>query len=275
MTHWTQQSIILANNYNYLDKLYSVYPVIPSIRRNLSQEVINNLNSMLLPAPNFNRGDLLKLLLNQEVFPIKDSYVAYLRRDKSAIERNPDTVTRIENTIVNMGLDEILREITRPIEANRQMGQLFKNWINSPFFRFEKTDNIDYFLKTDTLLIFMGSDNLMAQVAKDYFGYQKDKGIDFIAKKGKNVAIGEAKFLTDFGGHQNAQLNDASNILSLDAFAPCNYQIFPIAILDGVLYIQNTTRGIASTNKMANFINLSTTELIMSALLLGDFIVSL
>ncbi|EAI3980343.1 TPA: type II restriction endonuclease [Campylobacter jejuni] len=275
MTHWTQQSIILANNYNYLDKLYSVYPVIPNIRRNLSQEVINNLNSMLLPAPNFNRGDLLKLLLNQEVFPIKDSYVAYLRRDKSAIERNPDTVTRIENTIVNMGLDEILREITRPIEANRQMGQLFKNWINSPFFRFEKTDNIDYFLKTDTLLIFMGSDNLMAQVAKDYFGYQKDKGIDFIAKKGKNVAIGEAKFLTDFGGHQNAQFNDAINILSFDAFAPCNYKIFPIAILDGVLYIQNTTRGIASTNKMANFINLSTTELIMSALLLGDFIVSL
>jgi putative type II site-specific deoxyribonuclease len=77
---------------------------------------------MFSPTPNFSRGDLLELLLEQEVFPIKDSYVAYLRRDRSAIERNPNTVTRIENTIVNMGLVNVLREITRPIEANRQMG---------------------------------------------------------------------------------------------------------------------------------------------------------
>ena len=77
---------------------------------------------MFSPTPNFSRGDLLELLLEQEVFPIKDSYVAYLRRDISAIERNPNTVTRIENTIVNMGLVNVLREITRPIEANRQMG---------------------------------------------------------------------------------------------------------------------------------------------------------
>lgn len=77
---------------------------------------------MFSPTPNFSRGDLLELLLEQEVFPIKDSYVAYLRRDRSAIERNPNAVTRIENTIVNMGLVNVLREITRPIEANRQMG---------------------------------------------------------------------------------------------------------------------------------------------------------
>lgn len=275
MTYWTEQSLILANNHDYLDRLYSVYPVNSNIRRNLSQEVINNLTSMFSPTPNFSRGDLLKLLLEQEVFPIKDSYVAYLRRDRSAIERNPNTVTRIENTIVNMGLADVLREITRPIEANRQMGQLFKNWINSPYFGFEKTNDVDYFLRTDSLLVFIGNDSSMAQLAKDFFGYKKNKGIDFIAKKGINVAIGEAKFLTDFGGHQNAQFNDANNILSIDAFMPSDYRVFPIAILDGVLYIQNTIRGMASNNKMASFISSSTNELIMSALLLSNFTATL
>ena len=98
---------------------------------------MNNLASMLLPTPNFARGELLNLLLEQEVFPIKDSYVAYLRRDRTAIERNPNTVNRIETTIANMGYQNVLREITRPIEANRQMGQHFKNWVNSQYFRYK------------------------------------------------------------------------------------------------------------------------------------------
>ena len=80
MTSWTRESINLANNYDYLDRLYTIYPVISNVRRNLSPEVMNNLASMLLSTPNFARGELLNLLLEQEVFPIKDSYVAYLRR---------------------------------------------------------------------------------------------------------------------------------------------------------------------------------------------------
>ena len=38
MTYWTEQGLILANNHDYLDRLYSVYPVNSNIRRNLSQE---------------------------------------------------------------------------------------------------------------------------------------------------------------------------------------------------------------------------------------------
>ncbi|MCR8685652.1 hypothetical protein [Campylobacter ureolyticus] len=274
MTLWTQNSLELANNYDYLDRLYSVYPVISNIRRNLDQETINELSSMLTSPPNFERGNLLRLLLNLDIFPIKDSYVAYLRRDRSAIDRNPNTVCRIENIIVNMGLTNVLNEITRPIEANRQMGQHFKNWVNSTNFNFDKTDNIDVFLNTDTLMVFIGNDNIMLNLAKDIFGYTGNKGIDFIAKRGENVAIGEAKFLTDFGGHQNAQLNDAKNILLDGSFTPCDYQIFPIAILDGVLYIQNTATRMTK-NHMSEFVNNSTNELIMSALLLSSFVVTL
>ncbi|EAK9994735.1 type II restriction endonuclease [Campylobacter lari] len=274
MTIWTEKSLELANNHDYLDQLYSIYPTIQNIKRILPQETLIKLHGMFFPNVNIPHGELLKLLLDQEIFPIKDSYIAYLRRDRSAIERNPITVRRIEGMLIRMGLNNILNEITRPIETNRQMGQHFKNWIISQNFRHEITNDINLFLKTDKLIVFAGNDNLMAQVAKDYFGYQNNKGIDFIAKKGKKVVIGEAKFLTDFGGHQNAQLNDASNILTFNAFAPSDYEIFPVAILDGVLYIQNTSRGTASNNKMANFIN-SSDKLIMSALLLDQFVASL
>lgn len=43
------------------------------------------------------------------------------------------------------------------------------------------------------------------------------------------MVIGEAKFLTDFGGHQNAQFNDAISTIMTDIDA------IKIAILDGVL----------------------------------------
>ena len=52
---------------------------------------------------------------------------------------------------------------------------------------------------------------------------------------GKYV-IGEAKFLTDRGGHQNAQLNDALATISSDANA------VKVAILDGVCYIEKKNK---------------------------------
>ena len=49
--------------------------------------------------------------------------------------------------------------------------------------------------------------------AQKYLNYNRNKGLDFIARFNKKYIIGEAKFLTDFGGHQNAQFNDAIEIL--------------------------------------------------------------
>ena len=41
-----------------------------------------------------------------------------------------------------------------------------------------------------------------------------DKGLDFIARFNGKYVIGEfPKFLTDFGGHQNAQFNECSKNL--------------------------------------------------------------
>ena len=97
MNIWTQKSIELANQRNYLDLLYRVYPISENARREISDSVKADLRDSF---DNRNDEKLLKTLIDQTnrnriVFPIKDSYVAYLKHDNSAIDRNPNTVDRI------------------------------------------------------------------------------------------------------------------------------------------------------------------------------------
>lgn len=77
----------------------------------------------------------------------------------------------------------------------------------------------------------------MKDFAHEQLEYKRNKGLDFIARFNKKYVIGEAKFLTDFGGHQNAQFQDAMETLN----SPTSKAI-PIAILDGVLYIKGNNK---------------------------------
>lgn len=197
MNIWTQKSIELANQSNYLDLLYKVYPMSVNLRRELSDDVQKNIQTHL---NNKDGKNLLKLLLAQEIFPIKDSYVAYLKRDKTAIDRNPNTVNRLAGMLIEMGFDEILDKTTAPKETNRQIGPLFKNWINSGALGVPITQNMSEFLDCQGNVIFNGSDKLMQDFATEYLGYMHNKGLDFIAKFNHQIIIAEAKFLTDFGG---------------------------------------------------------------------------
>ena len=111
MNLWTQKSIELAAQSNYLDQLYRVYPMSINLRRELSLETKKEIRVHL---DNQDGEKLLYVLLKQEIFPIKDSYVAYLKRDKTAIARNPATVSRLAGMLIEMGFDEILDKTTVP-----------------------------------------------------------------------------------------------------------------------------------------------------------------
>lgn len=264
MNLWTQKSIELAAQSNYLDQLYRVYPMSVNLRRELPLPTQNEIRTHL---SNQDGKNLLRVLLGQKIFPIKDSYVAYLKRDKTAINRNPATVSRLAGMLIEMGFDEILDKTTAPKETNRQIGPLFKNWIVSGALGVPVTDDADEFLNYQENIVFNASDRAMKVFAKTHLGYRHNKGLDFIAKFNQKFIIGEAKFLTDIGGHQNAQFNDALATMRAPlAYSP--YQVKTIAILDGVLYIES--RGKMFT-ELSSFTN---DEVVVSAVLLRDYLFS-
>ncbi len=104
----------------------------------------------------------------------------------------------------------------------------------------------------------------MMDFAREELGYNREKGLDFVGRFNGKYVIGEAKFLTDFGGHQNAQFNDAISTVETK-----RVKAEKIAILDGVLYIKGNNkmyREITETYKTYN---------IMSALVLREFLYQL
>lgn len=265
MNIWTQKSIELAAQSNYLDQLYRIYPMSVNLRREIPHGVQQQIETNLASK---NGIELLKILLKQEVFPIKDSYVAYLKRDATAIERNPATVGRLSGMLIEMGLTEILEKTSAPKETNRQIGPMFKRWIDSGALGVPVVSDADEFLQYQGNIIFNGSDVAMKKFASDYLGYKHDKGLDFIGKFNNVFVVAEAKFLTDFGGHQNAQFNDAIATMR-SKFQKTLFKVVPIAILDGVLYIQSKNKMFSSLYQFAEH------ETIVSAVLLRDYLYSL
>lgn len=266
MNYWTELSVQFANQRNYLDELYKVYPILPNLRRNIPTSKERKIKTAFDSKDNIS---LVKALLELELFPLKDSYVAYFKRDKSAIERNPETVNRIAGNLYQMGYDEIIEKCTEPKETNRQMGPMFKRWIDKgvlgvPIINDEKT-----FLDYDKNCIFNASDTEMKRFAQKYLGFDREKGLDFVGKFNNKYVIGEAKFLTDFGGHQNAQFDDAIHTIEEDVSdKKVNNEVIMIAIMDGVLYINGK-------NKMNTYLKEHQEKNIMSALLLREFLFSL
>lgn len=263
MNQWTELSMEYANQRSYLDDLFRVYPTIPNGIRNIDRTIWENIE---ISFNNQDNKNLIRNLLKLELFPIKDSYVAYLRGDESAIDRNPKTINRLAGRIYDMGIERVYEKCSEPKETNRQIGPMFKNWVNKGCLGY-KPIHLDEFIDTNDNAILSASDAEMVEYAIDYCGYEyagsTEKGLDFVARFNNKIVIGETKFLTDNGGHQNAQFDDALNVLNSNV----NEDVVKIAILDGVLYIP-------SQNKMHKEI-LRNNGNIMSVLVLNEFLYTL
>lgn len=265
MNYWTELSVNYANQRDYLDSLFRVYPISPNIRRTISAEKWNAIENAFNSRQN---ETLVKDLLKLELFPIKDSYVAYLKRDPTSVTRNPNTINRIAGTLYQMGINEIYNKCTEPKETNRQIGPLFKRWIGSGVLGAPVHHSVSEFLNCNGNAILNVSDTEMGIFARQYLGYQRDKGLDFVARFNGKYIIGEAKFLTDFGGHQYAQFEDAISTIT-SALLPnvLNVEVIKIAICDGVLYIRKS-------NKMHKHLINHSEEIVISSLLLREFLYS-
>jgi hypothetical protein len=257
---WTQLSIDYAGQRSYLDDLFQVYPTIPDGIRELSSDLWGEIESAFKKQDN---ATLIKSLLKLDLFPIKDSYVAYLKRDKNALTRNPATVDRLAGRLYEMGLDGIYARCSEPKETNRQIGPLFKRWLNKKSLGIAPV-KLEQFIANEENAILDASDAEMMAFARQHLNYKHSKGLDFVARFNGKYVIGEAKFLTDFGGHQNAQFNDAITTVQSKGV-----NAVTVAILDGVLYIEGR-------NKMyKNITEKYKKENIMSALVLREFLYQL
>lgn len=257
MNPWTKLSIEYANQRSYLDDLFQVYPTIPEGIRDIDGKLWKSVEKAF--EKHDNHG-LLQSLLELELFPIKNSYVAYLRHDREALKRNPATVDRLCGRLYEMGLKEVYTGSSKPKETNTQIGPLFKRWLNKKALGIQPI-RLDEFLKAKGNAVLAASDAEMMSFAREHLNYGHNKGLDFIGRFNGKYVIGEAKFLTDFGGHQNAQFNDA--IATMKARG---VKAITVAILDGVLYIKGKNKMYKDiTGKLKK-------ENIMSALVLRDFL---
>ena len=260
MNYWTQLSVDYASQKSYLDDLFQVHPTIPDGIRDIDGTLWKNVEKAFEKRDN---QELLRSLLELELFPIKNSYVAYLRHDRGALKRNPATVDRLCGRLYEMGLKEIFVGSSKPKETNTQIGPLFKRWLNKKALGIQPVRPGD-FLDTKGNVILDASDAEMMAFAREHLNYKNNKGLDFIGRFNGKYVIGEAKFLTDFGGHQNAQFNDAITTVKAKGVKATT-----VAILDGVLYIKGKNKMYKSiTGKLKK-------KNIMSALVLRDFLYQL
>ena len=260
MNYWTKLSIEFANQRNYLDELFKVYPTIPEGIREIDKQKWKTIERAFNDK---NKIELIKSLLSLDLFPIKDSYVAYLRRDSSAIHRNPATVDRLYGRLSELGLDKIWEKCSEPKETNRQIGPLFRRWINKGVLGVPSLI-LNEFITTKDNAVLHATEKVMTGFAKKFLNYNRNKNLDFVARFNGKYVIGEAKFLTDFGGHQNAQFSDAIGTIQTEGV-----KAVKIAILDGVLYIKGN-------NKMHKDIITTYVEYnILSALVLREFLFQL
>lgn len=263
MNYFTQLSIELANQRDYLDQLFKVYPLAPDSVRHIDINVWDRVESAFNGTDNV---ELINALLNLDLFPVKDGYVPYLRKDSSAIARNPQTVNRICGRIRELGLAKLYEKCTEPKETNRQMGPLFRRWINSGVLGVFPVSEAEFDATTDNAVL-DGSDAVLLDYARKKLGYKREKGVDLVARFNGKYVIGEAKFISDEGGHQNAQFNDAITTIGTDS----NTGVIKIGVMDGVLYI-NPQRG-SGTGKYRKITERDIP--VMSALVLRDFLYSL
>lgn len=256
MNKWIKKSIEIANTPGYLDKLNEIYLMNVNPERPLSKETEEQIKQA------FHKKDtkkLIKLLLEAEIFPVKDSYIGFIRAKKEAIDENPKTVSRIGERLYSLGINRLLQEATRPKETNRQLGSAFRNYLPSLGYPILNEDD---FSSASGIAFLSGGDKFLKEYATKKLGCKLNKGIDLLFKKNTTYVIGEAKFLTTPGGEQNGGFADASIFIKSKLG---NAQ--RVALLDGYIWLKSD-KGIY--NKILES-NLD----IFSALLLKEYIETL
>lgn len=260
MNYFTELSIEYANQRSYLDDLFQVYPTIPEGIRDINE---NRWKEIEIAFENQDNFELISHLLKLKKFPLKNSYVSFLRKDPTSLYRNPQTVNRLAGSMYQMGLSRLYEKCTEPKETNTQMGPMFSRWVQNKSLGILPV-NLETFVSNNDNAILGGNDAVLLNFAKANFGYNKEKGLDFIGRFNGKYVLGEAKFITDIGGNQDKSYVDIISTLT------ANYNgAISIGIVDGIPWLKNKSKYY--TDIITKHRNLN----IMSSLVLREFLYQL
>jgi len=211
MNKWIQKSIKLSNSTGYLDELFEVYLIELGNIRGIPNNIQNEIKEAFETG---NKVDLITKLLKLPKFPIDDPYIASLRRHPSLLSKNPETIERISRELFALGVTSILELVRKPKAPSRQLSHSFRNWLKTLNYPFLKEDD---FRENNDIAFLDGGDKKLEKFAIDELNVKNlKKGIDFLLKIKNKYVLGEAKFLTDYGGTQNNQLRDAISIAQIN-----------------------------------------------------------
>ncbi|UZE92935.1 MAG: restriction endonuclease [Candidatus Nealsonbacteria bacterium] len=254
MNKWVKKSINLANSRGYLDRLFEVYPIEMGAIRGLPKGTKAKVKNVLKTK---NKLHLIETLLKLSKFPIDDPYIASLRRHPHLLKKNPKTIKRIGKRLLSMGLGTILKLVAKPKSPSRQLGHSFKNWLLTKKYPFLKENE---FKETNKVAFLEGSDKKLKEFVINELKIRSLKRRpDFILKTKNKFILGEAKFLTDYGGTQNNQFDGALTMTKIK-----RDKIIGIAVLDGIAWFKSNSYMYKTLNKL--------NRIAISALLLEEFI---
>jgi hypothetical protein len=254
MNEWGKKTRELALRTNYLDRLYEIYPG-ETRTRTVSAEKKNEIKRYLKTGDD---KSLLRCLLRLEKFPIKDSYVDFLRKYDKAVENNPRTVKRICEAIKSLGYEGIVSSISAPPEANRVRGPQFKNWLKNHF-RFAPMEG---FMKTvEGIILLEAHERVLRDFANQKLNLGLIKRPDFVARVSGKFVVGEAKFLSAVGGEQSAGFREGIDLVRSRGTG------IKVFIADGVIWV---AEGSGEYREIE-----ASTGYIFSGLLLRDFLDSI
>ena len=254
MNIYTKKSIDLANKAGYLDKLLTIYSVQKAELRDIPQYIQEEVRDK------FKKKDKKKLLdafLETERFPFDDPYIASFRNHRYLINKNPKNFGRVSDRLFFYGsADDLIKMASEPKSPSKQFGSVFKNWIiklGLPSLE-ENT-----FINSSKGAFLLGTEKYLNDFSIRNLKVKPEKRPDFIFKKKDIYYIGEAKFISNYGGAQDNQVDKALSIARIN-----NNNVRGIAIFDGIIWF-------SSNNKMHKKIE-NSEDYILSALLLKEFL---
>lgn len=258
-----RRSIELASVEGYLDKLLEIYDLSDVEPRTVSKITLKEITEA-----HFNEDPvaLVKGLLKLKKFPIDDIFVGYLRKDPSAIDRNPQTVRRIAQRLLSMEIEDLIKLCRQPKVDNRRMGELFHKWFldlgyprisEGELLRLNAVEDLDG--EESRVLMLDGTRRNFRDFANIHLNCGLEKELDILLKVNGQYIIGEAKYFSTYGGNQNNQFNDAISLIQ-----STQGEAVRIAILDGVVWLNTGDKMCRKIRRVES--------IAMSALLLPEFI---